>query len=135
MKARTNKPPTDGAGEVDAFLAKLQHPLKAELEAARQAILGASAEITEGIKWTAPSFRTTEWFATTHLRSTKELQFIFHLGAKVRKSAPAIALPDPQGLVKWLAKDRCLVTLGGPADAAKNRAALTAIVREWIKYV
>lgn len=123
------------AGEIDAFMAKLKHPLKAEIEAARQTILAASPRIAEGIKWNAPSFCTTEYFATFHLRSTKEVQLVFHLGAKVRKDLPAITLPDPKGLVKWLAKDRCLVTLGGAGSAAHHRTALTAIVREWIKQV
>lgn len=135
--ARKDQPtqPATGSGEVDAFMAKLQHPLKPAIEAARRAILDASPTIAEGIKWNAPSFRTTEWFATTNLRSTKELQLIFHLGAKVRKDVPTITLPDSKGLVKWLAKDRCLVTLGDATTFAKNRSAFTAIVREWIKHV
>ena len=135
MKKQPGKPAAGSVGEVDAFMAKLQHRLKTEIELARQAILGVSPAITEGIKWNAPSFRTTEFFATTHLRSEKELQFVFHLGAKVRKTPPTITLPDPKGLVKWLAKDRCLVTVGPAGAFAKNRAAFTAIVREWIKHV
>ncbi len=50
--------------EVDVFLAPLEHPLKADFERVRQNILGAGAEISEGIKWNAPSFRT----ATISLR-------------------------------------------------------------------
>ncbi|MEJ1973095.1 MAG: DUF1801 domain-containing protein [Lacunisphaera sp.] len=136
MKAKPSKPPVAPPGEVDAFMATLKHPLKAAIESARQTILGVSPAISEGIKWNAPSFRTTEFFATTNLRSEKELQFIFHLGAKVRKVSPVIPLPDDaKGLVKWLAKDRCLVTLGPAKDVTKNRAAFTALVREWIKHV
>src|SRR5262245_41223578 len=53
---------------VIAFLRELDHPLKQEVEAVRQIILGVSPEIREGIKWNAPSFRTTEYFATLNLR-------------------------------------------------------------------
>ncbi len=53
-----------GANEVDAFMQKLDHLLKAEIEAARAIILGANPEISEGIKWNSPSFRVKEYFAT-----------------------------------------------------------------------
>jgi hypothetical protein len=42
---------------------------------------------------------------------------------------------DPAGLLKWLAKDRCLVTLGVGKDIQIKRAAFEAIVREWIRWV
>lgn len=116
-------------------MAKLKHPLKDAIESARRTILNANPSIAEGIKWNAPSFRTTDYFATFHLRSAKEVQLVFHRGAKIRKDAADIVLPDPKGLVKWLGKDRCLLTLGDAAAVAKNRAALTAIVREWIRHV
>ena len=124
------------SGEVDAFMAKLKHPLKAEIETARRIILGASPKIGEAIKWNAPSFRTHEFFATFHLRTLDRVQLVFHLGAKVRSHATAdIVLADPSGLVKWLAKDRCLVTLGAGRDIDRHKAALEMIVREWIKRV
>jgi hypothetical protein len=41
---------------VNEFMNKLEHPLKSEMEAIRTVILSANNEITEGIKWNAPSF-------------------------------------------------------------------------------
>ena len=38
------------------------------------------------------SFRTTEFFATVHLRSTEAVQLVFHLGAKVRKDSPEVKI-------------------------------------------
>ena len=38
------------------------------------------------------------------------------------------------GLLKWLAKDRCLVTLGVGKDIQIKRAAFEAVVREWIRW-
>jgi hypothetical protein len=127
--------PETGSGEVDAFLAKLSHPLKADIEAVRKIILGASPAISEEIKWNAPGFRTTESFATVNLRAVDELQFIFHLGAKTRKVLPEMKVPDPAAMVKWLAKDRCLVNAGRGKGLAANQAALQALVRAWIRYV
>src|SRR5688572_18513759 len=124
------------AAEVDAFLRGLEHPLKKEIEAVRKVILGVSPAISEGVKWNAPSFRTTEWFATMNLRSTKTLQLVFHLGAKVRKEAKTgIEIADPAGLAEWLSKDRCMVTLGIGKDIATKTKAFERFVRDWIKFV
>jgi hypothetical protein len=56
---------------VEEFLETFDHPLKQEVIALRAIILGADARITEGIKWNVPSFRTSEYFATFHLRSNE----------------------------------------------------------------
>ena len=125
-------PQTDPA--VAALLKTLKHPLKKEIEAVRLIILAASPTIREGIKWNAPSFRTADWFATVNLRSTKSVEVILHAGAKMKESAtkgPKIA--DPRGLLKWLAADRALASLGAGADIVDNRRAFEAIVRAWIK--
>jgi hypothetical protein len=102
----------------------------------RTIVLGASATIREGIKWNVPSFRTEkEWFATFNVRAKNTVQLVFHLGAKTRADQQAFRLADPRGLVKWLGKDRALVTLGAGRDIPANRKALEAIVRAWIKHV
>ena len=44
------RPPADKAEDASAFLAALDHPLKADIEAVRKIVLGASPEIAEGVK-------------------------------------------------------------------------------------
>lgn len=119
---------------VAAYLKALKHPLKKEIEAVRLIVLGASPAIGEGIKWNTVSFRTEkDWFATFNARSQDSVQMIFHLGAKTRPDLKAFKLADPNGLMKWLGKDRAMVTLGAGRDIPANRKALEAIVRAWIK--
>ena len=121
---------------VGVYLRDLKRPLKKEIEAVRLIILGVSPAIDEGIKWNAPSFRTEkDWFAAFNVRSKDGVQLIFHLGAKTRPDLKAFKLADPNGLVKWLGKDRAMVTVGAGRDIPANRKALEAIVRVWIKYV
>jgi hypothetical protein len=48
----------DQTDEVDRFLRDLDHPLKEEIVAVRDIILGADKEITEHIKWNAPASAT-----------------------------------------------------------------------------
>lgn len=137
VAGRSRKPRGEQRSDptVTAFMAKLDHPLKADIESVRRMLLDASPRIREGIKWNAPSFRTSEYFATVNLRSRDRVQLVFHLGAKVKDGTKDMRIADPAGLIKWLAKDRCLVTLGAGEDIRANRAAFQALVRAWIRYV
>jgi hypothetical protein len=129
------KPKAKAEPTADALMASLDHPLKAEIDAARKAILSVDKSIADGVKWNSLSFRTTEWFATVNLRSRDSLQLILHLGAKAGKTTDPASIPDPKGLLKWLGKDRAMATLGaGPALKA-NIPALKAITKAWIRAV
>jgi len=125
---------TDTAAAVDQFMAKLEHPHKSAVAELRRIICAADPSIAEGVKWNAPSFRTTEYFATTHLRATDGIGMVLHLGAKVRER-PAFQLEDPRGLLKWLAKDRALMNFAGVEDVKAHEPAIQAIVRQWIQSV
>ena len=96
------------AGDVAEFMRAFEHPLKVEIEAVRALILAADAAIKEGIKWNAPSFYVQEYFATIHVKNTRAVQVILHLGAK-RKQATGVVIDDPNGLLEWLAQDRASV--------------------------
>jgi hypothetical protein len=114
----------------------LDHPLKKEIEAIRAAILGSDRSIAEGIKWNAPSFRTSEYFATVNLREKKGVGVILHLGAKLRElPAGGMAIDDPDKMLRWLAKDRATIVFEGLADFRARKAAFERIIRQWIVHV
>ncbi|HEV7693372.1 MAG TPA: DUF1801 domain-containing protein [Hyphomonadaceae bacterium] len=128
-------PPTGKKVEdASTFLAALDHPLKGDIEAVRKIVLSASPEIADGVKWNSLSFRKSDWFATVNLRSKDVVQLVFHTGAKV-KDNPKLDIPDPGGLLLWLAKDRALVTLGAGKTLKANAKAFEAIVKAWMKNV
>jgi hypothetical protein len=139
LRAKTKVRAAASEDSVDEFLARLDHPRKDELEAVRAIVLAASLTICEGIKWNAPSFRTTDWFATLNLRARggeERVWLILHTGAKVKRAARAgVPIPDPKGLLTWLAKDRALVTFASLAEIRAKRAALQALLRAWIRHV
>src|SRR5262245_17635609 len=131
-----DEPKQDSSAAVDAFLATLEHPFKPEIKALRHLVLGADPAIAEGIKWKAPSYRTHEYFATTHLRTKTGIALILHLGAKVRADAEmATAIADPEGLLQWLARDRAMVCFADMAEIERRRAAFQALIRAWIRHV
>lgn len=125
---------TDTSAAVDQFMSKLEHPHKSAVVELRRIIRAADPSIAEGVKWNAPSFRTTEYFATTHLRTRDGIGIVLHLGAKVRETL-AFQVEDPRGLLKWLAKDRAIVNFAGVEDVKAHEGAIQAIVRQWIQCV
>lgn len=138
-KASRAKPTKRSASEpenVEAFLASLEHPFKEEILALRQLILGADPGIAEGIKWNAPSFRTSEYFATFHLRAKDGVQLILHLGAKKRDTAATgIAIADPEALLEWLARDRASVKFRDLKDIDARGSAFAKLIRQWLEHV
>ncbi|MBI5852411.1 MAG: DUF1801 domain-containing protein [Planctomycetes bacterium] len=127
---------TRDTGAVDAFLAELDHPLKAEFAVVRTQILAAAPGIEDGIKWNAPSFRTSDWFATLFLRATDRVQLILHFGAKAKDGTKCfVSIEDPEGMIEWLATDRAMVTVGTGKQLARRRKALQDLVRAWIAHL
>jgi hypothetical protein len=126
----------DTTAAVDAFMATLDHPHKAEIDGLRRLILSVDPSVAEGVKWNAPSFRTTGYFATVNLRAKGGVGLVLHLGAKVRETAATgIDVPDPAGLLTWLAKDRATVVFKDAADLAARGPALVTLLRVWIGFV
>ena len=119
--------------EVNQFIDKLEHPLKAEIEQVRAIILGLDDQITEHIKWNAPSFcYEGEDRLTFNLHSKDQLLLVFHRGAKKRQDND-FKFEDSTGLLKWASNDRATLTLGDMEDVEAKQPALEAIVRKWMK--
>lgn len=121
------------SAEVDSFLKMLKHPLKAEVEALRAIILGADKQITEHIKWNAPSFRYNgEDRATMNLHSQDCVQLIFHRGAKVKANTDFV-FEDESGLLEWLAPDRAVVKLHDLTEVKAKKDTLKKLVSKWVR--
>lgn len=136
-KASSNKPATRSAsapGNVKTFLASLDHPFKKEILTLREIILNADPGIAEGIKWNAPSFHTSEYFATFHLRAKEGVQIILHLGAKKRENSD-VAIVDPESLLEWLGSDRASVKFRDLEEIDAKRSAFVDVIRQWITHV
>lgn len=130
----SKKVSADTSAAVDAFMASLEHPHKDAVAALRDVMRDADPSIVDGVKWNVPSFRTHEYFATTHLRARVGIGLILHLGAKVRKDA-SLRIEDPHGLLVWLADDRAVVHFGDIDAVQARRVALQVVVRQWITFV
>jgi hypothetical protein len=124
----------DSTEAVDRLMGTLEHPHKDAIAALRTIVCSADPGISEGVKWNSPSYRTHEYFATTHLRAKSGTGLILHLGAKVR-DIESLEIADPEHLLTWLAKDRALLAVADLAEAKKRKAAIVAVLKQWILYV
>jgi len=125
-------PPID----VDAFMATLDASMKEAVEVLRSVILAADPGIGEGIKWHVPSFRTSDYFATLHVRMKTGVGVILHFGAKTHAIAESgVDIPDPGGLLVWLARDRALAAFADADDVRRREAEFTALLQAWITHL
>lgn len=141
-KAKTAKPAAprkntsklSGPEQVVEFMNRVDHPLKQSMEAMREIVLSANKEITEHIKWNAPSFCFKgEDRMTFNLRSNEYILIVFHRGAKAKDGEGKRPLfKDTTGLLEWATNDRAIVKLYGIKDVKEKKDILKKVVNQWI---
>jgi uncharacterized protein YdeI (YjbR/CyaY-like superfamily) len=121
--------------QVDEFLNNLDHPLKKEIEQVRRIILETGNDLTEHIKWNAPSFcHNGEDRITFNLHGKNSFRLIFHRGAKVKdKKTKERLFEDHTELLTWASPDRAIAEFDNMDDVNSKRAALKNIVRTWLE--
>ena len=78
-KKETPSAAAQDVSAVDAFMQKLNHPFKAEVQMIRDIIKNVNKEITEQIKWNAPTFSYQgEYLVTFNLWEKKNIHLVFH---------------------------------------------------------
>lgn len=118
--------------DASAYMAALEHPLKPVIEALRQILRTSDPEVSESIKWNAPSYALADHFATFKLRPETAVQIVLHTGAKVKKEVTAFKIDDPDKLLSWAAPDRCLLTFRSLDEVETRSEALRQILNQWI---
>src|SRR6185503_3673206 len=108
---------------VDEFMAQLDHPFKAEVQMVRDIIKGVNKNITEEIKWAAPSFSYKGYLVTFNLWEKKRVLLIFHNGA---------ILKDKSGILEGSYPDRRLLYFADKKDIKVKQAALEDLIKQWI---
>ena len=118
---------------VEEFLAELDHPRADDVRRLRAAIMASDADLTEHVKWRAPSFCAAGVDRVTfRLFPVDHLQLVFHRGARPQDTA-GFTFPDDTGLLRWADTDRAVLTLGDSADVAAKEAAIVGLVERWVR--
>lgn len=118
---------------VTQFLDAINHPLRNEIEALREIISGAESQLAENIKWNGPNYASeNEDRITMKIQPPKQLQLIFHRGAKVEEQPKQKIITEASGLLIWKANDRAVLSFKNLEDIRKNKHNLRRIVKDWI---
>ena len=120
--------------EVTSFLDDLTHPLRKEIDEVRSIILSSESSLSENIKWNGPNYSVGENDRITmRIQPPKQVQLVFHRGAKVLKQPKGKLIDDTSGLLDWKGNDRAVITLKSMDEIKSAKKALAEIVVKWIK--
>jgi hypothetical protein len=119
--------------EVTAFLEEQNHPFRKEIEQLRNCILSANTALTENIKWNGPNYCfDNEDRITMRIQPPKQVQIIFHRGAKVKEQPKEKLIKDDFGMLVWKGNDRAIATFKNMEDIENGHTDLAKIVVEWV---
>lgn len=121
---------------VEKFLQNLEHPQLETILSLRQLLLSHRPQLTEQIKWNAPSYSLNgEDCLTMRLFPAPVVQLVFHRGS-AKKAMPAQRLiSDDDALLQWKANDRAVAGFSSPEDLKNKEDKLRHLVNEWVKAV
>jgi hypothetical protein len=125
---------TNKNAEVTSYLDGQNHPLRNEIELLRNCILSASNKLTENIKWNGPNYCwDNEDRITMKIHPPRNIQLIFHRGAKKREQPKEKLIKGGSNILAWKENDRAVATFKDTAEIVNAETDLIAIVRDWIK--
>jgi uncharacterized protein YdhG (YjbR/CyaY superfamily) len=108
------------------WMNKLEHPLKAEIDAVRQIIKDSNRNIHERIKWNAPSYYSKEDIVTFNHRAPEHVHLIFHHPTIVKIKST---------LLEGDYKDRRMLYLPDMKTVKANKKELQRIINESVQLI
>lgn len=119
--------------KVTKFLDELNHPLRTEIEALRLIIINSKNGLTENIKWNGPNYCfEDEDRVTMKIHPPKQIQLIFHRGAKKITQPKDKLIDDKSGLLIWKENDRAIAAFKNLDEIKKAESNLERIINSWI---
>jgi hypothetical protein len=97
--------PTKPAGGAEALIDALAPPQAALVRAFCELLLALDPRVQQDVKWNSPSFRTSDHFATLHLRDPRKVFVILHFGV-AGKAQPVCASASRPRLAARVARRR-----------------------------
>jgi uncharacterized protein YdhG (YjbR/CyaY superfamily) len=119
------KPTQNGTEQVDEFMEKLDHPFKSEVQMMREMIKSVDEDITEQIKWNAPSFSYKgESLVTFNLWEKKKIHLVFHNPMISRVKSKLLEGDYDHRRMSYFADQK---------DIEEKKAALEKVLKDLIK--
>lgn len=123
-----------GKQQVEEYLQNLEHPLKREIEEVRSIVLGIDRDLSEHVKWNAPSFCfQNDDRITFNLHGNGFFRLVFHRGAKAKETINLKpCFEDVKGLMEWVTNDRAIIKFTDKKDVEVKREQLKEVARRWV---
>lgn len=120
---------------VQIYLDGLDHPMKPEILKIREMIFEVNPNLTEQIKWNAPSFCLNGEDKITYNLSPKKdsIQLVFHRGVKKKELPKEKLINDDSGLLKWATNDRAVIRFTSMQEILDNETDFLEIIRKWLE--
>ena len=123
--------------KVDAYMVKLDYPLKDVVQAVRELILSTDPEIGEEVKWNAPTFFYAGEMRPFDPKEYKRYLIVFNLFQKncLRLVFPSGArVNDTSGLLEGnYADGRRLAMFRSIDDVNAKKDAMQKVIKEWLR--
>ena len=124
---------TELNSEVSQFLDDQNHPFRNEIELLRQVILQSMEGLTENIKWNGPNYCFEHQDRITmRIQPPKQVQLIFHCGAKVKEQPKQKLISEDFGLLVWKENNRAIATFRKMEEIEKHKVDIQQVVQQWI---
>ena len=119
--------------KVTNFLNELNHPSRAEIDTLRVIISNSVEGLTENVKWNGPNYCFSGHDRITmRIHPPKNIQLIFHRGAKRQKQPKDKLIKNNSKLLTWKEKDRAVAVFSNISDVKTAKIELTKIIKNWI---
>ncbi|WP_420478466.1 DUF1801 domain-containing protein [Brevundimonas sp. FT23028] len=117
---------------VETWLDALSPENRTLIDRLRDLVTAAAPDLTETIKWNAPSFADGDQDRVTlGIERKGGARLVLHRGAAVR--APSgFAVEDPERLAKWPSSDRGVATFADLSAVEAKAADLEDLIHRWI---
>ncbi len=119
--------------KVTEFLDELNHPLRKEIEKLRLITLESVTGLTEDIKWNGPNYSFEDRDRITmRIHPPKQIQLIFHRGAKKQDQPEKRLIEVKTKLLTWKENDRAIISYKNMTEIEHGQSELTEIIKKWI---
>lgn len=120
--------------DVTRFLDHINPSLRNEIEYLRTIIMSTGINLTEGIKWNAPNYSIEgKDRITLRINSPKQIQIIFHRGAKVQEQPSQRILSDKYTILLWKENDRAIASFKNLNEIQENILMIKEVITKWIE--
>jgi hypothetical protein len=130
-------PKLTGSEAVSAYIAQLDETVGPIVEKLRQIFLDTAPEISEEIKWNAPSFYYTGEMKPFDPKEYKRHIIVMNLHKRILLVFPSGAkIDNANGLLTGdYADGRRLITITNMSDVLQKEQAIRAVIKDWISKV